>query len=301
MGRFSFLIFVVVAFAFNGLTEVHSQDLSTVKQEVTKLSDTVYLLVPKPALGGNLAVSVGEDGILLVDDQMMPMTSGIREAIAGLQEGNIEYLINSHYHYDHAGGNEAFGEQSVIVAHHNVHKRLAEGREAGARFIEGTRPREALPNITFEDNVRFYWNGEAVDVIHFPYSAHTDGDSVIYFRDSNVVHTGDQYVNLNGFPYIDRDVRGSATGLRDNMAALIDIINEDTKVIPGHGPLATKADLKDYHAVVADSIAIVQALKEEGKSLEAIQAEGLPERFSGVVGFMPETLWIQFVFDSLND
>ena len=301
MGRVLSFIFVVLAFVFNSLALVHSQDLSKVKQEVTKLSDTVYLLVPNPPLGGNLAVSIGGDGILLVDDQMMPMTPGIREAIAGLQEGNIEYLINSHYHYDHAGGNEAFGAQSVIVAHHNVHKRLAEGREAGARFIEGTRPREALPRITFEDNVRFYWNGEAIDVIHFPYGSHTDGDSVIYFRDSNVVHTGDQYVNLNGFPYIDRDVGGSATGLRDNMAALIDIIDDETKVIPGHGPLATKADLKAYHGIVADSIAVVQDLKEKSENLKAIQAVGLPERFSGVVGFMPETMWIQFVFDSLDD
>ena len=301
MGRVLFFIFVVLAFVFNSLALVHSQDLSKVKQEITKLSDTVYLLVPNPPLGGNLAVSIGGDGILLVDDQMMPMAPGIREAIAGLQEGNIEYLINSHYHYDHAGGNEAFGVQSVIVAHHNVHKRLAEGREAGARFIEGTRPTEALPRITFEDNVRFYWNGEAIDVIHFPYGSHTDGDSVIYFRDSNVVHAGDQYVNLNGFPYIDRDVGGSATGLRDNMAALIDIIDDETKVIPGHGPLATKADLKAYHGIVADSIAVVQALKEKGENLKAIQALGLPERFSGVVGFMPETMWIQFVFDSLDD
>lgn len=301
MERTCLLALIVVGFVSNALVYVNSQDLLKVKQEVTKLSDTVYLLVPNPPLGGNLAVSVGSDGILLVDDQMMPMTPGIREAVSNLQEGNIEYLVNSHYHYDHAGGNEAFGDRSTIVAHHNVHKRLAEGREAGARFIEGTRPLEALPNITFEDNVRFYWNGEAIDVIHFPYNAHTDGDSVIYFRDSNVVHTGDQYVNLNGFPYIDRDVGGSATGLRDNMAALIDIIDEDTKVIPGHGPLATKKDLKAYHAVVADSIGIVQALKDEGKSLEAIQAQGLPERFSEIVGFMPEKMWIQFVFDSLND
>ena len=124
---------------------------------------------------------------------------------------------------------------------------------------------------------------------------------MIYFRDSNVVHTGDQYVNLNGFPYIDRDVGGSATGLRDNMAALIDIIDDETKVIPGHGPLATKADLKAYHGIVADSIAVVQALKEKGENLKAIQALGLPERFSEVVGFMPEGLWIQFVFDSLDD
>ena len=278
-----------------------AQDLSKVKQETIQLSDTVYLIVPKPPYGGNLAVSVGDDGILLVDDQMMPMTPGIREAIARLQEGGIKYLVNTHYHYDHAGGNEAFGKDSVIVAQHNVHMRLAEGREAGARFIEGKRPIEALPDITFESDMRFYWNGEAVDVIHFPNSSHTDGDSVIYFRDSNVVHTGDQYVNLNGFPYIDRDVGGSATGLRDNIGALLELIDDETKIIPGHGPLATKGDLEAFYSIVADSISIVRTSKEQGKSLDEIQQAGLPKRFDGVVGFMPAGLWIQFVFDSLND
>ena len=278
-----------------------AQDLSKVKQETIQLSDTVYLIVPNPPYGGNLAVSVGDDGILLVDDQMMPMTPGIREAIARLQEGGIKYLINTHYHYDHAGGNEAFGKDSVIVAQHNVHMRLAEGREAGARFIEGKRPIEALPDITFESDMRFYWNGEAVDVIHFPNSSHTDGDSVIYFRDSNVVHTGDQYVNLNGFPYIDRDVGGSAIGLRNNIGALLELIDDETKIIPGHGPLATKGDLEAFYSIVADSISIVRTSKEQGKSLDEIQQTGLPKRFDGVVGFMPAGLWIQFVFDSLND
>ena len=121
MERTCLLALIVVGFVSNALVYVNSQDLSKVKQEVTKLSDTVYLLVPNPPLGGNLAVSVGSDGILLVDDQMMPMTPGIREAVSNLQEGNIEYLVNSHYHYDHAGGNEAFGDRSTIVAHHNVH------------------------------------------------------------------------------------------------------------------------------------------------------------------------------------
>ena len=179
-----------------GLLATHSlvgisvaQDLFKVKQEIIQLSETVYLIVPNPPYGGNLAVSVGDDGILLVDDQMMSMTLGIREAITSLQEGRIEYLINTHYHYDHAGGNEAFGKDSVIVAQHNVHARLAEGREAGARFIEGERPVEALPDITFESDMRFYLNGEAMDVIHFPNKSHTDGDSVIYFRDSNVINT----------------------------------------------------------------------------------------------------------------
>ena len=282
--------------AFIGLTvfDAYGQDLSEVKLKSTQLSERVYFIEPVPGLAGNLAVSVGEDGILLVDDQMMPLTSRI-------QSGPIDFLVNTHYHYDHAGGNAAFGDVSTLVAHANVRKRLAEGREAGARFIEGERPRQALPVITFKQSVTFHWNGEDVDVIHFPNPSHTDGDSVIYFRRSNVLHTGDQYVNLCGFPYIDRDVGGSATGLRDNIAAILEMIDEETKIIPGHGPLARKGDLKAFHRLVAESIAIVATGREAGMNLAEIQAAGLPDKFSDAKGFMPEAAWIQFVYASLED
>ncbi len=275
-------------------------DLSAVEIEVTKLSDTVYLLIPQPPLAGNLAVSVGEDGILLVDDQMMPLAPKIKAAIARLHKGDITFLVNSHYHYDHAGGNAAFGDDSVIVAHRSVRKRLAEGREAGAQFIEGKRPVAALPVVSFDDNLTFHWNGEDVDVIHFSAPAHTDGDAIIFFRGSNVVHTGDQYVNLRGFPYIDHDVGGSALGLRDNMAKLLRMVDSETRIIPGHGPLASKADLAWYHDVVSRSIAFVEARARAGKSVEEIQKEGLPEEFKDIKGFMPGPAWIGFVYASLS-
>ena len=289
--------------AFIGLTvfDAFGQDLSKVKLKSTQLSERVYFIEPVPGLAGNLAVSVGEDGILLVDDQMMPLTSKIEAAVARIQSGPIDFLVNTHYHYDHAGGNAAFGDVSTLVAHANVRKRLAEGREAGARFIEGERPRQALPVITFKQSLTFHWNGEDVDVIHFPNPSHTDGDSVIYFRRSNVLHTGDQYVNLGGFPYIDRDVGGSATGLRDNIAAILEMIDEETKIIPGHGPLARKGDLKAFHGLVAESIAIVATGREAGMNLAEIQAAGLPDKFSDAKGFMPEAAWIQFVYASLED
>ena len=139
MHRFFLFVFVCLLSAHSLVVVSEAQDLSKVKQEIVQLSDTVYLIVPNPPYGGNLAVSVGDDGILLVDDQMMPMTPGIREAIASLQEGRIQYLINTHYHYDHAGGNEAFGKDSVIVAQHNVHLRLAEGRgqRGGSKVHKG--------------------------------------------------------------------------------------------------------------------------------------------------------------------
>ena len=145
----------------------------------------------------------------------------------------------------------------------------------------------------------FYWIGEIVDLIHLDNTSHTDGDSVIFFRDSNVVHTGDQYVNLNGFPFIDRDVGGSAIGLRDNIRMLLSMIDHKTQIIPGHGPLANKNDLQNYYKIVSDSIAFIEAHKNTGESLEEIQEIGLPKQCSEVTGFMPAATWIGFVYPDL--
>ena len=302
-------VFAVAAIVFGAglavITEGRSsasaaQDLSEVDFAVTRLSDTVHLVEPRPGLAGNLAVSAGEDGILLVDSDMMPQTDRIKAAIAGIQPGAIEFMVNTHYHYDHAGGNAGFGLESVIVAHESIRRRLMEGREAGARFRDTPTPVEALPVLTFDDGVTLHWNGERVDVLHTANPSHTDGDTVIFFRDSNVIHTGDQYVNLGGFPYIDRDVGGSALGLRDNIADVLAMIDDDTRVIPGHGPLATKADLERYHDQVAVSIAHIEAAKRAGQTLEEIQGAGLPERFADFTGFQPESAWIQYVYASLE-
>ena len=276
-------------------------DLADVEIRTTPLSERIYLLVTDPPRAGNLAVSAGEDGILLVDDTMMPITPRVKAAIAEIQDGEIAFVINTHYHFDHAGGNAAFGEEATIVAHSSVRKRLMEGREWGVVFIEGERPAAALPVLTFDESVTFHWNGEAVDVIHFPNPSHTDGDVVIFFRDSNVVHTGDQYINRNGFPYIDQDVGGTAQGLRDNIASLLEIIDDETTIIPGHGPLATKADLQWFHDVVAETIAHIEGEKRAGKTVEQIQGAGLPEAYEEVgSGFIPEAAWIQAVYTSLD-
>ena len=269
----------------------------------TQLSDTVYLLLPEPGLAGNLAVSAGEDGILIVDDAMIPVAPKIKAAVQKIQKGRIDFVVNSHYHFDHAGGNAAFGADSAIVAHANVRKRLLENRHAGANFSATPFPAEALPIVTFNESVTLHWNGEAIDVIYFGNPAHTDGDVAIYFRDSNVVHAGDQFPNLGGYPYIDRDVGGSALGLRDNMAQLLEIVDGETKIIPGHGPLATKADLQKYHDYVAETIDYIEGQKSAGKSLEEVQEAGLPEKYEpyGNGPLSPEPVWIGYVWASLDD
>ncbi len=269
----------------------------------TQLSDTVHMLLPEPGRAGNLAVSAGEDGILMVDDALMPVAPKVKAAVAAIQEGRIDFVVNSHYHFDHAGGNAAFGAESAIVAHANVRKRLLENRHAGASFSATPFPAEALPIVTFNESVTLHWNGEAIDVIHFGNPAHTDGDAAIFFRDSNVVHAGDQFPNLGGYPYIDRYVGGSALGLRDNMAMLLQIVDDETKIIPGHGPLATKADLQRYHDYVAETIDHIASRKNAGKSLDEVREEGLPEQYAqyGNGPLSPEPVWIGYVWESLND
>ncbi len=278
-----------------------SADFSSVEIQTTQLSEMVHFLVPNPRMGGNMLVSTGEDGILLVDTDFMQLSEKIKTAIAKIQPGKVDFMVNTHYHYDHAGGNAAFGLESVIVAHESIRRRLMEGREAGANFRTTPTPGEALPVVTFEDSVTFHWNGEQIDVIHTSNPSHTDGDTVIFFRNTNAIHTGDQYVNLNGFPYIDRDVGGSALGLRDNIVRILGMINDETKVIPGHGPLATKAELQFYHDQVAESIKFVEGARNAGKTLDEIQSTGLPGKFKDYTGFQSESAWIQYVYASLED
>ena len=281
-------------------------DTAPVVQQNIRLSDTVWLIEPRPGYGGNVAASVGPDGILLVDDQLMSLVPKIRAAVAEIETeagvyhgGYVKFMVNSHYHYDHAGGNEAFGDTSTIVAHKNVRMRLAEGRAAGALFVDGGHPKAALPVITFDEKATFHFNGEAIEAWFGPNPSHTDGDTVIFFRTSNVMHTGDQYVNLNGFPYIDLDVGGSATGLRDNIAKMLELANDETKIIPGHGPLATKAELQAYHDRISATIAHVAAMKADGMTLEEVQSAGLQEEYKPFTGFQPEVAWVAYVYASL--
>ena len=151
----------------------------------TKINENICVVTPEITIAANMAVLAGDDGILVIDDLLQPWTQKIRKALSKIQKSPIKYLLNGHYHYDHAGSNAAFGGTSTIVAHKNVRKRLAEGRQAGAQFVDGTRPSAALPIITFNKNLSFHWNKETIDLIHFDNMSHTDGDSVIFFRDSN--------------------------------------------------------------------------------------------------------------------
>ena len=195
-----------------GLCFAQGQDFSKVQIKVSKVAGNVYMLA---GVGGNIGASVGDDGIVIVDDQYAPLADKIQEALKGITDKPVRFIINTHYHGDHTGGNEFFQKQAPIIAHDNVRKRLEEGGQAGnggsMHMEQKAQPKGALPIITFDHDVTVHLNGEDIRALHFP-AGHTDGDSVIYFPKSNVVHMGDDFVTY-GFPFIDVDSGGSIDGM----------------------------------------------------------------------------------------
>lgn len=249
--------------------------------------------------GGNIGVSYGEDGTVLIDDQYAPLTTRIRAAIAELGAEPVRFLINTHWHGDHTGGNENFGEAgALIMAHDNVRERLAAGREDGRFGPIPPAPESALPVVTYHDGVKLHLNGDTVHAIHM-HDGHTDGDSVIWWENANVVHMGDLYFNRVTLPFIDRESGGSAQGMLLAVDRVLEMTNEDTKIIPGHGPIATRADLIAYRDMLAEVITRVLEAMAAGSSLEEIQALGIADAYAVDGGFIDAPTFVGFVHDSL--
>ena len=279
--------------------EKHRQqpDWSKVQIKSTKVAGNVYML---EGAGGNIGVSVGEDGILIVDDQFAPLADKIRAALKTLGQGKLRFVLNTHWHGDHTGSNAAFGPEATIVAHNNVRKRMS--TEQRSEFFKSTTPpspKEALPVITFDHALTVHFNGEEIRAIHFP-NGHTDGDSVIFFTNSNVVHLGDDFFS-GRFPFVDLDSGGSVEGLTKNIGELITKIPADAKLIPGHGPISTIDELKTYHRMLIETTAIVRQKIEAKKTLDQIKSEGLPAEWdSWGTGFIKTGPWIELVYRSLT-
>src|SRR5437588_878757 len=210
------------------------QDFSKVEIKVQKVQGSVYMLT---GAGGNIGVCVGDDGIVIVDDQFAPLAPKIKEALKSISTKPIKFIINTHYHGDHTGGNEVFGHDAPIIAHDNVRTRLAAGTEALGRKTPPA-PKGALPVITFNDRATLHVNGEDIQAVHFPHG-HTDGDAVIFFPQSNVVHMGDDFF-LGQFPFVDIENGGSVRGLVANLEKILPTLDKDVKIIPGHGTLGDK-------------------------------------------------------------
>jgi glyoxylase-like metal-dependent hydrolase (beta-lactamase superfamily II) len=275
------------------------QDMTDVEITATHVAGTVYMLQGR---GGNIGVSIGPDGALLVDDQFAALEDKIRASLEELVGGKVDmdFVLNTHWHGDHVGGNTAFGSGSdaPVIAHTNVRKRMSTRQETAFGVVEPS-PEEALPVLTFADSVSIHFNGEEIRAIHFPHS-HTDGDAVIFFTESNVVHMGD--LHFSGmFPFVDLSSGGSVQGLIKSVAGVIEQVPADVHVIPGHGPLSSVDDLREYLEMLNESVVFVGQGIEAGKSLDALKAEGVPERWvpwSG--GFIDGDRWIETVFASLQ-
>ena len=262
-------------------------DYSKVVVKTTPVAGNVHML---EGAGGNVGVSIGPDGVLIVDDQFAPLAEKISAAIEKLDSGPIKFVLNTHWHGDHTGGNAFFGRKANIVAQTNVRKRMADKSDT---------PKEALPVVTFEDSASVHFNGEEISLIHLG-PGHTDGDSVIHFTKSGVVHMGDLFFN-GRFPYVDLGSGGDVAGLLNNIETVLKKLPADVKIIPGHGALATRADLEKYRDMLVDTITLVKKAIADGKSTADVKAAGVPEKYKDWgAGFINTGRWLEISYNSLS-
>ena len=258
-------------------------DAEKAEVRVQEVEDGFYVLF---GLGGNIVVSSGEDGVLMVDDQIPAMIPKIRKAMQKQGDEDVDFAINTHWHFDHADGNKVLGEEGTWLVSHSNSRRMMQ-RDAvvnlvGAAGLQEAYPKAALPDITFDAHMQFHLNGEQVDLLHFG-PAHTTGDAVVIFRGRNAVHMGDVY-NNSGYPFIDAGNGGTLDGVIKTCQAVLDRIDANTVVIPGHGPLATRAELEQYVQMLEAVYEQMKAMIAEGKSLDEILAAGLTSTWDEKLG-----------------
>jgi cyclase len=293
----------ILAFALlltTAITIAQDKDFGKVEIKVTKVAGSVYML---EGAGGNIGASVGEDGIVVVDDQYAPLAEKIRAALKGITDKPVRFIINTHYHEDHTGGNTFFQKEAPIIAHDNVRRRLENGGTAGnlgsVSFDAKAQPKEALPIITFDHDVTVHLNGEDIRALHFP-SGHTDGDSIIFFPKSNVVHMGDDFVRY-GFPFIDLSAGGSVEGMIAALEEVVPKLPPDVKVIPGHGQVSKLDDVRTYVKMLIDTRAVVEKGVHQGKTLDQLKQEKVLEPWKKWSGdFISSDAFIETLYNDLT-
>lgn len=274
------------------------QSLNKIQLKKTHLRGNIYILEGVGGFaGGNIGVSVGEDGMLIVDDQLEQMSSKIEKALTEFDSGDLKFVLNTHWHGDHTGSNKHLSENATIIAHDNVRKRLMSPQHN--HFGRSpAQPKAAWPVITFDESLTIYFNNEEIQFIHLP-NGHTDGDGVVFFKQSNVVHMGD-HLFTDLFPFVDLNSGGNVLGFTENIAKVIKLLPQDVIVIPGHGKITDLDGLKSYHQMLVETTQFVKNEADQGEELEDIQLEGLPEKWEPWGGgFIQEEMWIEFIYKSL--
>lgn len=261
------------------------------------INDSLTLLQGR---GGNIVASTGDDGMLIIDNDYADMAPALKEAIAKIGDpATLKYILNTHWHGDHSGGNSALGEGVDIVAHDNVYERLSTRQEIPAfNMVSEAYPVHARPNITFPDSITLHFNDEVLTLKHYP-NGHTDGDSVVFFNKANVIHMGD-HMFYPMFPFVDISSGGNVLSYAKNVEAVLQGIDGNTIVVPGHGPLTDKQGLSDFSNMLNGTIAEVQSMKDAGLDLSAAQAKGLSkqwDQWNG--GFIKQAAWISFIYASI--
>lgn len=281
---------LLIVFCFS----LYSQNFDTVQIKTTKLTESIYML---EGSGGNIGVLVGNDGIVIIDDQFGPLTEKIKTALSKISDKPVKFVINTHFHGDHAGGNENFGGQgAIIVAHDNVRKRLSVDYFFEAlKQTQKALAYEGLPEVTFADSLTFHMNGQTVHVFYAK-NAHTDGDVIIHFKESNIFHTGDVFVRY-GFPFIDQGAGGSIDGMIKAIEHLIAVTNDQSKIIPGHGTMSTKKDLIDYKNMLVTVRKRVADGMKQGKTLQQI-ADSDP--LKGYIAVADKYFFVETIYKSLK-
>ena len=266
------LVYLTLLFSLPLLAQ---PNLDTVRIRPVKVSEHIYML---KGSGGNIGVLIGKDGTLMIDDQFAPLSNKINGAIKTLDPGEIRFLINTHIHGDHSGGNENFKRMGItVVAHEVVRERMQ--KETVNRQGQPVPPRDkdALPVITFADRLNFHLNDEDIELIHLD-PGHTDGDVLVHFVKANVFHTGDTFTRM-GYPFVDVSNAGTINGYISSLDKMLAIMDDNSKVIPGHGEVATKADVKIFRDKVADIRDQVAAAMKKGKKIEDIPAVGITDKY----------------------
>jgi len=283
-----------------GIAASQDQDFSKVEMKVTKVAGSVYML---QGAGGNIGASVGDDGIVIVDDQYAPLAEKIQAALKGITDKPVRFVINTHYHGDHTGGNAYFQKQAPIIAQDNVRKRLESGGSAGngGSIHMDNKPvdKGALPIITFDHDVTVHLNGEDIRALFFP-AGHTDGDSIIFFPKSNVVHMGDDFVTY-GFPFIDVDSGGSINGMIDGVEKVIAQVPPDVKIIPGHGPVSNLDDVRAYLTMLKGTRDAVEKALKQHKPLDQMKQAKLLDPWKKYSGdFVNQDTFLETLYNSLT-